>query len=69
MRYLSLFLVFVTLIAMAYAIPTVAMEKRDGPQIALPQSGDTAGSYLHRLIAPLPVIGKLASALGLGDGK
>ncbi|KAJ2062616.1 hypothetical protein GGI17_002310 [Coemansia sp. S146] len=55
MKFLSLFLVLVTLIAMTYAIPTVAMEKRDGPQIALPESGEAAG--------------KLAAALGLQPAK
>ncbi|KAJ1813801.1 hypothetical protein LPJ56_005049, partial [Coemansia sp. RSA 2599] len=48
---------------MALAVP---VEKRgDGPMLALPESKEPIGTYLGRLISPLPLIGPVTALLGL----
>ncbi|KAJ2325149.1 hypothetical protein GGI00_005124 [Coemansia sp. RSA 2681] len=65
-----LLLVLVAFTTMVCAIPTtVAVEKRDGPVLALPEAGETTGAYLGRLISPMPLIGGLAGFLGLQAPK
>ncbi|KAJ2878143.1 hypothetical protein FB639_003490, partial [Coemansia asiatica] len=48
---------------MTLAVP---VEKRaDGPMLVLPESKETVGSYLGRLIGPLPLVGPVTALLGL----
>ncbi|KAJ2777024.1 hypothetical protein H4R18_005367 [Coemansia javaensis] len=63
-------------VAVAVAAATVAAaplhhhHRRDGgPTLPLPASGETAGNFLGRLLAPLPVVGSLVAGLGLPPPK
>ncbi|KAJ1812779.1 hypothetical protein LPJ75_003480, partial [Coemansia sp. RSA 2598] len=65
--HLLFIVLFVALVAMALAVP---VEKRgDGPMLALPESKEPIGTYLGRLISPLPLIGPVTALLGLPAPK
>ncbi|KAJ2808375.1 hypothetical protein H4R21_000074 [Coemansia helicoidea] len=59
-------IVTVALAAVAAAAP---VHKREPQELALPASGEPAGNYLARVLAPLPLIGSLAAGLGLPPPK
>ncbi|KAI8320649.1 hypothetical protein GQ54DRAFT_298507 [Martensiomyces pterosporus] len=62
----TLLFALLVVFAAAFAAP---IDKRDGPVLALPGAGESAGKYLSRLITPIPLIGSLAVFLGLPPPK
>ncbi|KAJ2549329.1 hypothetical protein EV175_004491 [Coemansia sp. RSA 1933] len=54
---------FVAFVAVSFSAPTPETG------IALPGSGETALSWLDRLIEPLPIVGPLAKAIGISQPK
>ncbi|KAJ2647241.1 hypothetical protein IW137_001425 [Coemansia sp. RSA 1287] len=60
-------MVVAAVLAVAMGMPV--FEKREGPVLALPGSGETAGNFLGRLLGPIPLIGSLPAGLGLPAPK
>ncbi|KAJ2843553.1 hypothetical protein J3B02_005228, partial [Coemansia erecta] len=63
MNFRSMFVLFATLIGFI-AVSIAAPMPQNG--IALPGSGESALSWLNRLISPLPIVGPLTQVLGIG---
>ncbi|KAJ2358567.1 hypothetical protein H4S01_006281, partial [Coemansia sp. RSA 2610] len=59
---ISFVALIVALAAVALSMPLV---ERDGPVLALPGPGETAGNFLGRLLGPIPLLGSVPAGLGL----
>ncbi|KAJ2000081.1 hypothetical protein GGI04_004297, partial [Coemansia thaxteri] len=54
MKYFSLLIALLAFIALISAAPLAVEKRDDGPVLPLPGAGETAGSYLSRVIVKIP---------------
>ncbi|KAJ2777235.1 hypothetical protein GGI15_004574 [Coemansia interrupta] len=67
MKNLFIALLFMALFAAVLSAPV--NKRGDGPMLALPEKSETVGSYLGRLIGPLPLVGPVTALLGIPPPK